>query len=145
MANTTGKADHKANTSTLPGLTTARIQAITALAVNLASTISAGLALAGLNPLPFTSDQVSAGVLGAIALISAVYNWWTHLTVTKAGYEGKQLTAAIKNASLDPVIPDTSQTATANAPIPLETLYEKDDKGDTVTDPVTGTPVIRIG
>ncbi|MCH9275016.1 SPP1 phage holin family protein [Bifidobacterium amazonense] len=89
-------ADHA--TTTIPGLTQARIQAIAALAVNLISTISAGLALAGLNPLPFTSDQVSAAVLGVIAVISAVYNWWTHNVVTDAAYEGAQVTNAIKLA-----------------------------------------------
>lgn len=102
-------ADHAESTPLLPGLTTERVKAIAALVVNLASTVSAGLALAGLNPLPFTSDEISAAVFTTITVISAVYNWWTHLTVTRAGYEGKMLTAAIKNASLKPVIADASQ------------------------------------
>lgn len=86
--------------STLPGLTGERIKAIVALAVNLGSAISAGLALAGLNPLPFTDDQISAAVFAVITVASSIYNWWTHLTVTEAGYQGKQLTTAIKNGPL---------------------------------------------
>ncbi|MBT1171258.1 phage holin [Bifidobacterium sp. SO4] len=131
-------ASHATNTS-IPGLTQARVQAITMLVVNLASTISAGLALAGLNPLPFTSDQVSAGVLGVIALLSAVYNWWTHLTVTQAGYEGKQLTTALKTGGLNTTTPQNASQDDG-----LSRLYETDTDGTIILDTVTGTPVINV-
>lgn len=138
-------ADHAESTPLLPGLTTERVKAIAALVVNLASTVSAGLALAGLNPLPFTSDEISAAVLATITVISAVYNWWTHLTVTKAGYEGKMLTAAIKNASLKPVVSDASQVKAATDTVDtLSSLYAKTTDGDTITDSVTGTPIIEV-
>lgn len=96
MTNTTGKADHAKTTDNT--LAIERTKAIVALIVQLYSTVQAALALAGVNLLPFTNDQVTLGVSTVIAAALAVYNWWTHGVMTEAGLQGKQVTKAIKLA-----------------------------------------------
>ena len=56
------------------------------------------LAARGVNPLPFTSDQVSTAVFAVIGLAGSIYNWWTHNAVTIAAYKGKLLTQSLKLA-----------------------------------------------
>ena len=59
-------ADHatkNTTTSNLPGLTGERVKAGVTIVVTLYALVNAGLSLAGINPLPFTNEQVSASDL----------------------------------------------------------------------------------
>lgn len=54
-------ADHatkNTTTSNLPGLTGERVKAGVTIVVTLYALVNAGLSLAGINPLPFTNEQV---------------------------------------------------------------------------------------
>lgn len=95
-------------------LTTERVKAIATLAVTLFSTVNAGLALAGINTLPFTSDQVSAAVYGVLSVVTTFYAWWKNQNLTSAAVVGQQTTSAIKaNAVKDGGTTTTVTGATA--------------------------------
>lgn len=144
MANTIGKADHAAGKTTIPGLGVERTKAIVLLLVQLFSVVQTGLTLAGVSQLPFTTEEVSAAITGVIAVISSVWAWWRNNNVTTAAVQGEQLTRSIKTGSIAATQgTDAMPANTASAPI--ESLYAKDENGDTVLDEVTGTPVISMG
>ncbi|KFI65881.1 phage holin [Bifidobacterium cuniculi] len=88
-------ADH-ATPTTNTGIGKERAKAIATLAVSLYSMISAGCALAGINPLPFTTDQVSAGVFSILSVISVIYAWWKDQNITEAAAAGSVVTRSIK-------------------------------------------------
>lgn len=136
---TKGKADHKAASPTIPGLTVERTKSIILLLVQLFSVTQTGLSIAGISQLPFTTDQVSTAITGVIAVIASVWAWWRNNNMTGAAMQGQQLTNALKNGSLN-----TVTTPAATEP-DLASLYTTDKDGDTVLDPITGTPVISIG
>ena len=90
-------ADHAREASTV-SMGRERAQAIATLVVSLYSMVSAGFALAGRNPLPFTTDEVSAGVFSVLSVIAVTYAWWKDQNVTRAGLEGAVVTRSIKLA-----------------------------------------------
>lgn len=100
MANTKGKADHAAASTTIPGLGVERTKAIALLLVQLFSVAQTGLTLAGVSQLPFTTDEVSAAITGVIAVISSIYAWWRNNNVTSAALAGQRLTDGLKNGSI---------------------------------------------
>lgn len=140
MAKTT--ATHKAVT-TIPGLTTERVKAIALLIVQLYSVLQTGLSLAGVSALPFTSDQVSTAITGVIAVATSIWAWWRNNSITEAGYAGRQLTTGIKNGSVA-TTQGTSPAPDTTTALSDESLYERDENGDVVYDPLTGTPVITV-
>lgn len=91
-------ADHatKNNTNNLPGLTAERVKAVVTIVVTLYALINAGLSLAGINPLPFTDEQVSASVFGVIGIAGTIYGWWKNQNITSASLAGQQLVDALK-------------------------------------------------
>ncbi|CAG9065197.1 Phage lysis protein, holin [Bifidobacterium pseudocatenulatum] len=91
-------ADHATNktTNNLPGLTGERVKAGVTIVVTLYALINAGLSLAGINPLPFTDEQVSASVFGVIGIAGTVYGWWKNQNITSASLAGQQLVDALK-------------------------------------------------
>lgn len=135
-------ADHKDET-TIPGLTAERVKAVIVLVVQLYSIAQTGLSLAGISQLPFTSDEVSTAITGVIAVATSIYAWWRNNNVTEAAYTGSQLTRSIKNGDLDTVQGTTP--APDVKPVDDTSLYARDENGDIVHDPLTGTPVITMG
>ena len=97
MTSISDKAEHKAGTITVPGLTQERVKSIILLVVQLYSTVQTGLTLAGVSQLPFTTDQVSTAITGVIALITGVWAWWRNNNVTSAAVVGEQLVKGVKN------------------------------------------------
>lgn len=91
-------ADHATNktTNNLLGLTGERVKAGVTIVVTLYALINAGLSLAGINPLPFTDEQVSASVFGVIGIAGTVYGWWKNQNITSASLAGQQLVDALK-------------------------------------------------
>lgn len=91
-------ADHatKNTTNNLPGLTAERVKAGVTIVVTLYALANAGLSLAGINPLPFTDEQVSASVFGVIGIVGTIYGWWKNQNITSASLAGQQLVDALK-------------------------------------------------
>ncbi len=54
------------------------------IVVTLYALANAGLSLAGINPLPFTDEQVSASVFGVIGIVGTIYGWWKNQNITSA-------------------------------------------------------------
>lgn len=92
-------ADHatkNTTTNNLPGLTGERVKAGVTIVVTLYALVNAGLSLAGINPLPFTDEQVSASVFGVIGIAGTIYGWWKNQNITSASLAGQQLVDALK-------------------------------------------------
>lgn len=122
MSNIANEADHAADKSALPGLTVERTKALVTIIVTLFALVNAALSFAGINQLPFTSDEVSAAVFSVIGVIGTIYSWWKNQNMTKAGYEGSKLTAAIKNGT----VAETQGTDATSLPDGVETLSMDD-------------------
>ena len=89
-------ANEKQATNNLPGLTGERVKAGVTIVVTLYALVNAGLSLAGINPLPFTDEQVSASVFGVIVIAGTIYGWWKNQNITSASLAGQQLVDALK-------------------------------------------------
>lgn len=83
-------------TTNFPGLTGERVKAGVTIVVTLYALVNAGLSLAGINPLPFTDEQVSASVFGVIGIAGTIYGWWKNQNITSASLAGQQLVDALK-------------------------------------------------
>ena len=79
-----------------PDLTGERVKAGVTIVVTLYALVNAGLSLAGINPLPFTDEQVSASVFGVIGIAGTIYGWWKNQNITSASLAGQQLVDALK-------------------------------------------------
>lgn len=130
-------ADHAVkNTDT--SLMVERVKSIAGIIAALYFVVNTVLSSFGINPLPFTNDEVSAAVSSVGAVVMTVFVWWRQNVITKAANDGHKLTAAIKNGSVfvtqgtdtAPEVAAVSDTTTGN---------------DVVLDTVTGTPVIEVG
>lgn len=119
---TPGRAGHKANADTIPGLTTERTKAIVLLVVQMFALAQTGLSLAGISQLPFTSDQVSTAITGVIAVIASLYSWWHNNNITSAAVQGQQLTTAIKTGSIDATQGTSPATTSTLTDADLETF-----------------------
>jgi SPP1 family holin len=92
-------ADHATKNNTtnnLPGLAAERVKAGVTIVVTLYALVNAGLSLAGINPLPFTDEQVSASIFGVIGIGGTIYGWWKNQNITSASLAGQQLVDALK-------------------------------------------------
>ena len=92
-------ADHATKNNTtnnLPGLTAERVKAGVTIVVTLYALVNAGLSLAGINPLPFTDEQVSSSIFGVIGIGGTIYGWWNNQNITSASLAGQQLVDALK-------------------------------------------------
>ena len=95
-------AEHatKNTTTNLPGLTAERVKAGVTIIVTLYALANAGLSLAGINPLPFTNEQVSASIFGVIGIAGTIYGWWKNQNITSASLAGQQLVDALKKEGM---------------------------------------------
>lgn len=138
-------ADHATKNNTtnnLPGLTAERVKAGVTIVVTLYALVNAGLSLAGINPLPFTDEQVSASIFGVIGIGGTIYGWWKNQNITSASLAGQQLVDALKKegvvngitaaksaalSAASAVVKTTPKTAAASADT-------ADTTGETVSD-----------
>lgn len=140
MANTLGKADHaEAAGTTDTGLTTERVKSVAAIIAALYFVLNTILGSFGINPLPFTSDEVSAAVSSMGAVVMTIVVWWRQNIMTDAANQGHKLTTAIKNGQVA-VTQGTSQPPAAETDPALA-----DVDPDAELDEVTGTPIIHVG
>lgn len=62
---------------------TQKASAFIRLAVLLYAVTNASLLAFDINPLPFTDEEVSAGITAILAFGSSVYAWWKNNNVTR--------------------------------------------------------------
>lgn len=128
-------------TNNLPGLTAERVKAGVTIVVTLYALVNAGLSLAGINPLPFTDEQVSASVFGVIGIAGTIYGWWKNQNITSASLAGQQLVDALKKEGVVNGVSAAKSAALSAAAAVAKTTpktaaesAESTDTDDTVAD-----------
>lgn len=135
-------ADHKTEetNTTDSTLVVERVKSVAAIVAALYFVLNTVLSAFNVNPLPFTTDDVSAAVSSVGAVVMTVVVWWRQNVMTKAADSGHRLTTAIKTGQVAAVqgtsLPPTDINPAAG---------EVDEAGDVELDEVTGTPVIHVG
>lgn len=131
-------ADHatkNTTTNNLPGLTGERVKAGVTIVVTLYALANAGLSLAGINPLPFTDEQVSASVFGVIGIVGTIYGWWKNQNITSASLAGQQLVDALKKEGVvNGISAAKSAALSAAAAVARTTPKITADSAETVAD-----------
>ena len=96
-------AEHKAeeNATTDTTLITERVKSVAAIVAALYFVINTILGSFGVNPLPFTNDEVSAAVSSAGAVVMTIIVWWRQNVMTKAAGEGHKITTLIKTGAYE--------------------------------------------
>lgn len=134
-------ADHKAeeNATTDTTLITERVKSVAAIIAALYFVLNTVLGSFGVNPLPFTNEEVSAAVSSVGAVVMTVVVWWRQNVMTKAANDGHRLTTAIKTGQV------ASVQGTSLPPTDINPTAGEVDEADVELDEVTGTPVIHVG
>ena len=134
-------ADHKAeeNATTDTTLITERVKSVAAIIAALYFVLNTVLGSFGVNPLPFTNEEVSAAVSSVGAVVMTVVVWWRQNVMTKAADAGHKLTTAIKTGQV------ASVQGTSLPPTDINPAAGEVDEADVELDEVTGTPVVHVG
>lgn len=67
-----------------------KVAAIVRLMVLLYAVLNSVLLMFGINPLPFTEEEVSAGITAVLAVVASVLAWWKNNNITKAAQESQR-------------------------------------------------------
>lgn len=137
-------ADHatkNTTTSNLPGLTGERVKAGVTIVVTLYALVNAGLSLAGINPLPFTNEQVSASIFGVIGIGGTIWGWWKNQNITSASLAGQQLVDALKKEGVVNGITAAKSAALSAASAVAKTTPKTTAAASADTDDTTGETV----
>lgn len=134
-------ADHKAEETNTTGstLTMERVKSVAAIIAALYFVLNTILGSFGVNPLPFTNEEVATAVSSVGAVVMTVVVWWRQNVMTKAASDGHKLTTAIKTGQV------ASVQGTSQPPEDTGAAGESDAAVDVELDEVTGTPVIHVG
>lgn len=134
-------ADHKAEETNTTGstLTMERVKSVAAIIAALYFVLNTILGSFGVNPLPFTNEEVATAVSSVGAVVMTVVVWWRQNVMTKAASDGHKLTTAIKTGQVAAV------QGTSQPPEDTGAAGESDEAVDVELDEVTGTPVIHVG
>lgn len=134
-------ADHKAEETNTTGstLTMERVKSVAAIIAALYFVLNTILGSFGVNPLPFTNEEVATAVSSVGAVVMTVVVWWRQNVMTKAASDGHKLTTAIKTGQV------ASVQGTSQPPEDTGAAGESDEAVDVELDEVTGTPVIHVG
>ena len=130
-------AEHatKNTTTNLPGPTAERVKAGVTIIVTLYALANAGLSLAGINPLPFTNEQVSASIFGVIGIAGTIYGWWKNQNITSASLAGQQLVDALKKEGVVNGISAAKNAALSAAAAVAKTTPKTTDTTDADLEP----------
>ena len=127
--------EKKSTNNDLPGLTAERVKAGVTIVVTLYALANAGLSLAGINPLPFTDEQVSASVFGVIGSVGTICGWWKNQNITSASLAGQQLVDALKKEGVvNGISAAKSAALSAAAAVARTTPKITADSAETVAD-----------
>lgn len=89
-------ADHKEETIIDTTLVKERVKSIAAIVAALYFVLNSVLSGFGINPLPFTNEEVATAVSGFGAVVMTVVVWWRQNVMTKAAGEGHKVTTMMK-------------------------------------------------
>lgn len=67
-----------------------KVAAIVRLMVLLYAVLNSVLLMFGINPLPFTEEEVSAGITAVLAVVASVLAWWKNNNITKAAQDSQR-------------------------------------------------------
>lgn len=67
-----------------------KISAFIRLAVLLYAVTNASLLAFGINPLPFSDEEVSAAITAILAFGSSVYAWWRNANITREAQKAQE-------------------------------------------------------
>lgn len=116
-------AEHKIETNTDSTLMSERVKSVAAIVAALyfvANTILSGF---GVNPLPFTNEEIANAVSSVGAVVMTVVVWWRQNVITKAANEGHQLTLSIKQGQVE-ATQGTSPMPDDIDPLPIEQVAD---------------------
>lgn len=114
-------ADHKETTMDTT-LVRERVKSIAAIVAALYFVLNTVLSGFGVNPLPFTNEEVATAVSSVGAVVMTIIVWWRQNVMTKAAGEGHKLTTLVKTGAY--------AQGTDAAPVTAEPVTTT---GDTVT------------
>lgn len=89
-------ADHKETGIMDTTLLTERVKSVAAIVAALYFVLNSVLSGFGVNPLPFTNEEVATAVSGFGAVVMTIVVWWRQNVMTKAAGEGHKVTTLIK-------------------------------------------------
>ena len=116
-----------------------RVKSIAGIVAALYFVANTVLSSFGINPLPFTNDEVATAVSSVGAVVMTIVVWWRQNVMTKAANDGHKLTTAIKTGQVAAV------QGTSLPPTDTNPTADEVDEADVELDEVTGTPVIHVG
>lgn len=116
-------ADHKQTNPTDTTLMQERVKSVAAIIAALYFVANTILGSFGVNPLPFTNEEVSAAVSSAGAVVMTLIVWWRQNVITKAANEGHQLTLSIKQGQVEST-QGTSPMPDDIDPLPIEQVSD---------------------
>lgn len=116
-------ADHKQTNPTDTTLMQERVKSVAAIVAALYFVANTILGSFGVNPLPFTNDEVAAAVSSVGAVVMTLIVWWRQNVITKAANEGHQLTLSIKQGRVE-TTQGTSPMPDDIDPLPIDTVAD---------------------
>lgn len=116
-------ADHKQTNPTDTTLMQERVKSVAAIIAALYFVANTILGSFGVNPLPFTNEEISAAVSSAGAVVMTLIVWWRQNVITKAANEGHQLTLSIKQGQVE-ATQGTSPMPDDIDPLPIEQVSD---------------------
>ena len=134
-------ADHKTGDIQTVDATLAaeRVKSVAAIVAALYFVLNTILSAVGVNPMPFTNEDVATAVSSVGAVVMTVVVWWRQNVMTRAASDGHKLTVALKNGQV------TAVQGTGQPPADITDDDAPAGDADVERDPVTGTPVIHVG
>lgn len=78
-----------------------RIKALVRLMVALVPVANIILVQFDLSPLPFTQDEINAGLSSVVAVLGIIWAWWKNNNITKAAQSMQPLLEEIKEVDKD--------------------------------------------
>lgn len=92
-------ADHKEEMTMDTTLVGERVKSIAAIVAALYFVLNTVLSGFGVNPLPFTNEEVATAVSGVGAVVMTIIVWWRQNVITRAAGEGHKITTLIKTGA----------------------------------------------
>lgn len=74
-----------------------KVSAYIRLAVLLYAVLNSSLLMFGINPLPFTEEEVSAGITAVLGVVASVLAWWKNAPITKEAQEAQSYLEELKS------------------------------------------------
>lgn len=112
-------AEHANQTETtgLTDVAKSRLKAAVTLIVTLYALANAGLAFAGHNPLPFTSEEIATAIFSAVGVAGTIVGWWKNQNWTTASVEAQKVLDGLKENPAEGLTAAKSAIVSAHAAV----------------------------